>query len=178
MLSCSLAGWLAWLLSQPAVADIDPSEYELKTSVRSEQEGKRLQADFEADRKKEAALQRLEETSAAQKLAAEKAAWDALPYPVRLTRTRCTACHVADTFVSQRHNRVGWELVMLRMQYLNETPLAPGERSVIAAHLAEIYPASGAASLVEALQQITVALSPVWLWFAWKITRSRFGKKR
>ena len=169
---------LGWLLTQPAVADIDPSEYELKTSVRSEKERQRLQADFEADKQREAALQRQEEENAVRLLAAENAAWEALPYPVRLTRTRCTVCHVADNYVSQRHNRIGWELVILRMQYLNDAPFATGERSVIAAHLSETYPASGDAALIEALQQLAVALSPVWLWLGWKVTRSRRGKRR
>ena len=174
MLSCLLG----WLPSQPAVADIDPAEYELKTSVRSEQERQRLQAEFEADKQREAELQRMEEENAARRLAAENAAWEALPYPVRLTRTRCTVCHVADNYVSQRHNRIGWELVILRMQYLNEAPLAAGERSAIATHLGETYPATGGAALMEALQQLAMALSPVWLWLGWKITRSRLGKRR
>ena len=67
-------------------------------------------------------------------------------------------CHVADYYINLRHNRVGWELVNLRMQYLNDAPLAAGERSVIAAHLTETYPAMGGAALIEALQQLAVAL--------------------
>ncbi len=170
---------LGWLVAQPGVADIDPAEYELKSSVRSEKERKRLQAEFDADKKMEAELQRQEEESAARRLAAEKAAWEALPYPVRLTRMRCTlTCHVADNYVNQRHNRIGWELVILRMQSLNDAQFAAGERSAIAAHLAETYPATGGAALIEALQQLAVALFPVWLWLAWKITRSRFGSRR
>lgn len=170
---CLLAGICAF----PAMADIDPSEYELKTSVRSEKERRQLQAGFELDRQKDAALQKQEEENAARQSAARKAAWDALPYPVRLTHTRCTTCHDAGNYANQRHNRVGWELITLRMQYLNEAPLAAGDRSVIAAHLADIYPASGVAGLVQALQQIAVVLSPVWIGFAWKMIRSRFGKQ-
>lgn len=168
---------LGWLMSQPAYADIDPAEYQLKSSVRSEKERQRLQAEFEADRQKEAALQRREEEAAAQQQAAEKAAFEALPYPVRLTRTRCTLCHIEDNYVGQRHNRLGWELIILRMQHLNEAPLATGERSAIATHLGETYPAQGGAALIEALQQLALALSPVWLVLAWKTTRSQFGKK-
>lgn len=168
---------LGWLLAQPAVlADIDPADYALKSSIRSEKERKRIQAEFDADKKKEAELQRQEEETEARRLTAEKTAWEALPYPVRITRTRCTLCHVADYYINLRHNRVGWELVNLRMQYLNDAPLAAGERSVIAAHLTETYPAMGGAALIEALQQLALALSPLWLWLAWKITFSRIGK--
>ncbi len=160
------------IYARPAMADIDPAEYQLPSSVRTEQERKRLEAEFSTDKLKEAQLQRLEEVQAAQKQAADKAAWDALPYPVKLTQTRCTSCHVAKTFESQRHNRVGWELLILRMQYLNAAPLGPGERSLIAAHLAEAYPVKGVASFVEALQQFALLSSPLWLWVVWKVTRS------
>lgn len=172
---------LLWLLcclaARPAFADIDPADYELKTSVRSEKKRKQLEAEFEAEKKTEAARQKQEEDIEAQRIAAEKAAWEALPYPVRLTRTRCATCHVADDYVNQRHNRAGWELVILRMQYMNKAPLAAGERSVIAAYLTESYPATGSAALIEALLQLAVALSPAWLWFAWK-HRSRLGRRR
>lgn len=165
------------LNASPVSADIDPAEYEPKTSIRSEKERSRLRAIFEADRKVEIEQQRLEAEAETRRLAAEKTAWEALPYPVRLTRTRCTTCHVADDYANQRHNRAGWELAILRMQYMNNAPLATGERSVIAAHLAEAYPATGRAALIEALLQLAVALSPVWLWFAWK-HRSQFGRRR
>lgn len=78
---------LGWLVAQPALADIDPAEYQLKSSVRSEKESQRLHAEFEADKQRRAKLQRTEDESAAHKQAQEKAAWDALPYPVRLTET-------------------------------------------------------------------------------------------
>jgi hypothetical protein len=169
---------LDWLANQPVLADIDPSDYELKTSVRSEKERERLKAEFEADKKREAETQRQEEERKASRLASEKAAWETLPYPERLTQTRCTACHVAGDYMNQRHNRIGWELSILRMQYLNDAPLAAGERGVIASHLAETYPATGGAALIEALLQLAAALSPVWLWFIWKIARLEFGRRR
>lgn len=171
----SLLGWLA---NQPVLADIDPSEYELKTAVRSEKERERLKAEFEADKKRAAALQREEDEKEVNRLAAEKAAWEALPYPAQLTQTRCTVCHATDDYVNQRHNRIGWELSILRMQYLNDAPLAAGERGVIASHLAEIYPATGGAALIEVLLQLAAALFPVWLWFTWKITHLKFGRRR
>lgn len=160
------------------LADIDPAEYELKTSVRSEKERKRLQAEFAREQQQEAEIQRQDDERETRRQAAEKAAWEALPYPLRLTRTRCTACHAADNFVNQRHNRIGWELVVLRMQVLNEAALGPGERSVIAAQLAESYPASGSAAWMEALQQLAVALLPVWLWLILKISRARDGGRK
>lgn len=78
---------LGWLVAQPALVDIDPAEYQLKSAVRSEKESQRLQAEFEADKQRWTELQRREDESVAQKQAQEKAAWDALPYPVRLTET-------------------------------------------------------------------------------------------
>lgn len=166
---------LTCMAPRAGLADIDQAEYELKASVRSEKERKRLEAGFEADREKAAELQRQEEAREQARLEEEKAAWEALPAPVRLTRTRCTLCHAADNYTNQRHNRIGWELVILRMQVLNEAPLGPGERSVIAAQLAESYPASGSVAWVEALQQLAMALLPFWLWLVWRISRSRHG---
>lgn len=160
-----------------SLADIDPAEYELKTSVRSEKQRKRLQAEFAREQQQEAERQRQQDEREARRQAAEKAAWEALPYPLRLTRTRCTACHAADNYANQRHNRIGWELVILRMQHFNEAQLGAGERGMIAAHLAEAYPASGRAALVEALQQLFVALLPLWFWLVWKILRPRHGRR-
>lgn len=168
-----LLSLLTCLTPRTGLADVDPADYELKTSVRSEKERKRFEAAFATDRAREAELRSQEEAREVTRRAAENAAWEALPASLRLMRTRCTACHVADNFVNQRHNRIGWELVVLRMQVLNEAPIGPGERSVIAAQLAESYPASGSAAWFEALQQLAVALLPVWLWLAWKVMRVR-----
>lgn len=168
---------VACLAPRAGLADVDPADYELKTAVRSEKERKRLDAAFALDRAREAELQKQEEERAASRLAAEKAVWEALPASVRLTRTRCTVCHAADNYMNQRHNRIGWELVMLRMQVLNEAPIGAGERRLIAAQLAESYPATGRAAWVEAMQQLAVALFPVWFWLVWKIARSRFGSR-
>lgn len=172
MLLCLMGGWMA----QPGFADIDPAEYALKNSVRSVKEHKRLEAEFAAARKREGELQRQEEEREARRLAEERAAWDALPYPLRLNRTRCTVCHAADNYMNQRHNRIGWELVILRMQYINDAVLASGERGVIAAHLAQAYPATGRTALTEVLQQLAVALFPAWFWLLRKVGRSRCGK--
>lgn len=172
-----LLSLLTFLAPRAGLADVDPADYELKTSVRSEKERKRLEAGFAADRAREVELQRQEEEREARRLAAEQAVWEALPASVRLTRTRCTVCHAAENFENQRHNRIGWELVVLRMQVLNEAPLGAGERSVIAVQLAEAYPVTGRAAWMEALQQLALALFPVWFWLVWKIARSGFGTR-
>jgi hypothetical protein len=173
-----LLSLLTCLIPRAGLADVDPADYELKTSVRSDKERKRLEAAFAVDRAREAELQRQEAEREAGRLAAEKAAWEALPASVRLMRTRCTACHAVDNFVNQRHNRIGWELVVLRMQVLNEAPLGAGERSAIAAQLAESYPATGRAAWVEALQQLAMALLPVFFWLVWRILRARHGGRK
>lgn len=154
---------LCWPTAFPASADIDPSAYELKTSVRSEQERNRLKAIFEADMKAEAEQRKQAAEDEAQRIAKEKAVWELLPYPVRLVKTRCTACHIAGNFKKQQHNRIGWELVVLRMQYLNAVKLGDGERSVIAAHLAQAYPVAGLEAVMEALLQFLLLLPPAGL---------------
>lgn len=166
---------LCWLSAFQASADIDPSDYELKTAVRSEQERNRLKAIFEADMKAEAEQRRQAAEAEAQRIAKEKAAWELLPYPVRLTGTRCAACHIAGNFKEQRHNRIGWELVVLRMQYLNAVKLGDGERGVIAAHLAQIYPVTGFEAVMEALLQL---LPPIGLWLIWRAVRARLHRRR
>lgn len=169
---------LTFLASRPGLADVDPADYELKTSVRSEKERKRLEAAFAVDRARAAELQRQDVEREQHRLAVENAAWEALPASVRLLRTRCTACHAADNYMNQRHNRIGWELVILRMQFLNEALLGTGERCVIAAQLAEAYPATGRVAWAEALQQLAVALLPVWFWLIWKAVRARHGGRK
>ncbi len=135
------------------------------------------QADIE-DGAYDAASKRVS-PAAAQRAAAERAAWEALPYPVRLTQTRCTTCHVAQNYESQRHNRLGWEIVILRMYYLNHAPLQDGERGIIAAHLAQRLPAQGTDAAVEALQQFAaVALMPLLGWLAWRLARLRSRRRR
>lgn len=169
---------LYWLSVSPVMADIDPSEYKLKTSIRSEKERQRMNVLLEAEKNIADEQRRLEEAGESLRVIEKKEAWELLPYPVRLTETRCTACHIETDFTKQRHNQIGWELVILRMQYFNDAPLAEGERGVIAAHLTETYPATGEAALIEMLQQLALALSPVWLLLALKTTRSRFGRSR
>ena len=158
-------------------ADVDPADYAVKSSIRSEEERQRMRALLEAEKKAEDEQLRREAEAEAQRLAAEKAAWNLLPYPVRVTEARCTTCHIAKNYSSQRHNRIGWELVTLRMQYLNDTVLKEGERSVIAAHLTQQYPAVGIDAATEALAQLLVILSPAGLWLAWRSIRAKLRRR-
>ena len=128
---------------------------------------------LESEKKTGDERRRLDDAAEAKRLAEQKAAWDALPYAVRVTATRCTACHIEDNFTKQRHNRIGWELVVLRMQYLNDLKLDEGERSVIAAHLAQNYPAAGTDAVTEAILQMLAILSLPLLWLAWRGARAR-----
>ena len=132
-----------------------------------------MKALLEAEKKAEDERRRLEEAAEAKRIAEIKSAWDALPYAVRVTATRCTSCHVADNFTKQRHNRIGWELVVLRMQYLNDVKLDDGERSVIAAHLAQTYPARGSDAVTEAIMQLLAIFSLPALWLAWRGARAK-----
>ncbi|MCM2287639.1 MAG: hypothetical protein NDI67_01320 [Sulfuritalea sp.] len=169
MLAC-----LAPLCSQ---ADIDDREYEFKKSVRSAAERKRLEHEFKAAQHAEAEMRRQAAAQESLRLAAEKAAYEVLPYPLRLTQTRCTTCHTEDNYINQRHNRLGWELVILRMQLLNGAELDRGERGIIVDHLAQTRSATAHDALLESLQQLAALLLPAVLWLGWKLTRSRLGSR-
>lgn len=169
---------LACLAPRQAPADIDPAEYEVKTAVRSAKESKKMKDEFQVDKQREEELQRQEDEREALRLAAEQAAWEAQPYPLRLTRMRCAVCHGADVYESQRHNRIGWQLVVLRMEFLDKALLDAAERSLITAHLAHTYPATGAVALREGLQQLAVVLFPLGLWITWKTVRSRAPNRK
>jgi multidrug efflux pump subunit AcrA (membrane-fusion protein) len=173
-----LACLLVCLAPLCSLADIDDREYEFKKSVRSAAERKRLEHEFKSAQQAEAESERQAAEQEARLIAAAKAAYDALPYPLRLTQVRCTTCHTEDNYINQRHNRVGWELVILRMQLLNEAVLAAGERGLIADHLAQTRPATGHDALLESLQQLVTLLLPVGLWLGWKFARARLGGQR
>ncbi|MBI4968234.1 MAG: hypothetical protein HZC25_08970 [Rhodospirillales bacterium] len=50
---------------------------------------------------------------------------------------RCTRCHIAENFHDKRYGRIGWELVLLRMQFLNGARFEQGERARIRTYLLE-----------------------------------------
>jgi hypothetical protein len=97
---------------------------------------------------------------------------DARPRVVRLTEARCTRCHGVEPYSAQRHTWIGWQWVVLRMQWLNDAVLEPGERAQIVDHLAGTYPAAGAGAWTEwgtavALALLALAL-PVARFLRWR----------
>ncbi len=131
------------LHATPVRADIDESAYEARGSVRNEQERQRFHAQFAAEA--EAERRRIDEAEAARARAeAEAQAREAArPYPERLTRQKCTLCHPSDNYTTKHHTWFTWRLVVARMVWLNEAPIAMDEQSVIVGHLAAAYPARG-----------------------------------
>jgi hypothetical protein len=154
-----------------AWADIDVSEYQTKAEPGSEQEQARLKAQIEEEARREAERAQREAEEEAKRIAAERARLEARPYPVRLTERRCTLCHIAGNYTGNRHTWLGWQAVVLRMQYLNHCPLEPGERGVIVAHLAETYPASTAEAMLEWGALVGVLASPLAGVFAFRVWR-------
>ncbi len=140
-----------------ASADIDPKEYAAPGAVTPakprEQLRAEVEAEIEAERRREAERVQAEQEAARQR----ERELAARPLAVRLLESRCTSCHEPAYFEDRDYTRVGWELVILRMQLLNGTELGAGERSVIAAHLAARRPAS----MIRVLLDAAVVLSPI-----------------
>lgn len=164
---------VAFCLAATVHADIEDGAYDAASKRVPPAARQAMDARLEQERQREQERERIEAAQEARRDAAKRAAWDALPYPVRLTQTRCTTCHAAEHYESQRHNRLGWEIVTLRMYYLNNAPLQDGERGIIAAHLAERLPARDTDAAVEVLQQLAAILVPLWGWLAWRLIRLR-----
>lgn len=160
------------------MADIDPAEYELKGSIRSDKERQRMKVLLEAERKVEDERQKQEAAVEARRLAEAQARLVARPYPVKLTEEQCTRCHEATNYESQRHNRLGWELVTLRMQLMNDAQFGPGERVIIAAYLAETYPATGMGAWIETFMQGLALFVPVGFWLGWRSLQTGLRKRR
>ncbi len=130
-------------VSFPLHADIDESAYEAVGAVRSDEERRRMLANFardiDAERQREAEEAAERERERAEALAREAAR----PYPERLTAQRCTLCHSPENYTSKHHTWLYWRLVVARMVWLNAAFIAPEEQTVIAGHLAAAYPARG-----------------------------------
>jgi hypothetical protein len=129
----------AMVFSQPAGADIDNSAYDAGGAVRDPRERTRLERqlrqDVEADRRRAAA-----EAKRVEHLRQEAIAQNAArPYPERLTEQHCTLCHTAENYTAKRHTWLGWRLVVARMVWLNDAPIAFDAQGIIANHLAETY---------------------------------------
>lgn len=157
------AGLLAGmtLVSIDARADIDPSAYETKAVIRSEKERTRLRYEIEREAQIEAERARRAEEEEQRRLDEERARLEARPYPVKLLERRCTLCHTANNYTQNGHTWLGWQAVALRMQYLNDCPLEPGERAVIATHLAQQYPAPAVMATLEWCALPTALLVPL-----------------
>jgi hypothetical protein len=130
------------LLALPAGADIDESAYKAGGAVGSERERQLLQREFAAQRAAEGRQAAAESVAAQQAATAARARAAARPYGERLTEQRCTVCHAAGNYTAKRHTWLYWRLVVARMVWINEAPVAPAERVIIADHLAAVYPAA------------------------------------
>lgn len=147
------------LLALPAGADIDESAYRAGGAVSSERERKLLQREFAAQRAAEERQAEAESAAARQAAAAARAREAARPYGERLTEQRCTVCHPAGNYAAKRHTRLYWRLVVARMVWINEAPVAADERAAIADHLATAYPAAMEEQLAEyGLPLMTLAM--------------------
>ncbi len=163
------------LVAGASLADVDVADYGTPGAVSSEDERRRLRAEFERQRRIEAERQRELHEEARRHAEARRAALAARPYPLRLTEARCTDCHPETVYLQSSHTALGWALVGARMKWLNGAGLAPEEVAVIATHLAENRPASGARTALEyglALGVLILPLAGVGLW-QWLRRRQR-----
>ena len=143
----------------PVESDLTEEERERhQEAVRRQIEEARRRAEDQARQEAEARRQREAELAAR-------------PYPVRLTEARCLGCHRIDDLLDHPRTRLGWELVALRMQRFNGANLEPGERAVIAAHLARTHPAPMYRRIAEPLILIAILLAPVLVWWQWRRRR-------
>lgn len=123
-----------------AVADVDPSTYATGPTIQDPREQARLREELaqQLAAERQRAEQRAERERRAKALAAAAAA--ARPWPERLTEARCTLCHGAGSYRDQRHDWLGWQLVVWRMRWFNDAPVTSAEQAVIVDHLASAYP--------------------------------------
>ncbi|MFN2309865.1 MAG: hypothetical protein ABR553_09060 [Gammaproteobacteria bacterium] len=164
----------------PALADLETEAYIGKGSALSEAERARVQAEIARDIALE---QEKDQARLAQERALEQARTADLaarPWPVQLLERRCTVCHAADYYQTKTYSRLRWELVILRMQWQNDTPLEPGERGLLATHLATSQPATGTRALSEALLLVVAPLTLMGgaLYGAWRAWRWRGRARR
>ena len=160
---------LLLFLTGAAIAGLDidqympPIEYDL-TEEERERRQQAVQREIQEARRR-AEEQARQEAEARRQHEADLAA---RPYPVRLTEARCLSCHPIETLLERPRTRLGWELVALRMQRFNGAHLKPGERAVIARHLAETHPAPTQRKMAEAVLLVLLVLTPAllgWIWW-------------
>lgn len=133
------AGLTLALGAAAARAELCSGEYQPPARPASAIELKKQEVELR--RAQERALQAERERAAEQerRRVAELARRAALPPGARLVEDRCTVCHGGDYFAGRGHGRLGWTLVVLRMELLNGARLQVGERAVIARHMAQVH---------------------------------------
>lgn len=156
----------------PARAEMDASEYEVKTSTSKPEDRRReLERLLEERRREE---ERLAAEAAAEQEAERRrrAALDDRPTEEKLLESRCTLCHPPSNYEDNGHNLAGWGLVVLRMRLLNDCEIGLAEGWTIAAHLADLRPATGWAAIIESAATAAAAMAPVG-GFVWNRRRGR-----
>ena len=137
---------LVWLMfmTQPVVAGLDIDQYLMpqeNTLTEEEMIAQReaVQAQIEEARRRD--QERAEQQRQARK--EEDARLAARPLAVRMTESRCLSCHTLENLETNPQSRLGWEITVRRMQWFNDAVVQSGEHAIIAAYLAEEYPATG-----------------------------------
>jgi hypothetical protein len=168
---------LAGLCLATVRAELDPEDY-LGTPPPSlsPEERKQMEAAVEAAREEASrhaeARARVEEEARR----AREAEWAALSLPARLTVQRCTGCHEASAYEQRTYTRLSAEATILRMQWMHDAHLEPGERSTIAGHLVTNFGAPRARRLLDVLAGIgLVALAGLGIR---QVRKRRSGQSR
>jgi hypothetical protein len=166
---------LAGMSTSLVQAELDAEDYLGTPPPRlTPEERKEMEAAIEAAR--EEARRREQERALAEEAArrAREAQWAALPPVARLTRERCTDCHEASTYGDRTFTRLSAEMTVLRMQWLHDAHLEPGERSTIARYLAAEYGAPMMRRLIDTLAGMgLVALVGFGIW---RLRKRHFGQ--
>ncbi len=130
-------------------ADVDLSEYQVSRAVSQESERQKLREEFARQRQEEAQREQARADSETRQREAQAALLAARPWPVRLTESKCTACHADNRHLQVGHTWPGWLLVILRMRLFNDAPITAGDMVTISRHLAEASPASPTTAIAE-----------------------------
>ncbi|HEY0837158.1 MAG TPA: hypothetical protein VGE72_24820 [Azospirillum sp.] len=158
-----LALLLAALSAQPAGAEMDAGQYEVREAVRSDAERAAIERQIAVERAREQARLAEEEARAREDERQRREEEERRPFPERLLAARCTACHASAYFDGKRHGRLGWQAVILRMTQLNGAELAPGERDILVTHLLDRQPPSTMRTVAEVALTAGTILFPLGL---------------
>lgn len=128
------------LLALPARAEMAGDDYQTEAGSLTVEEREaaraRLAAEIAAERAR-AEQAALEAQVAAEALAAARAA---RPLGEKLVEARCLTCHDTRQIDSADFGLIGWNITVLRMEFLNGATLQQGERGVIVAYLSARSP--------------------------------------